>query len=77
MSQRERRAEVLYFPLAHITGLDTDSAAYRKVTRLSQAARTGTSSKRQRSAMAPRTVAAAPLGEGTLLSELVHQKPRT
>ena len=63
--QRERRAEVLYFPLADISGLDTNTAAYRKIAKLNQASRVGTSSKRQRSAMAPRTVAAAPLGEGT------------
>lgn len=73
--QRERRAEVLYFPLAYISGLDTNTAAYRKVTRLSQATRTGISSKRHRTAMAPRSVAAAPLGEGKPLPAFLPDKP--
>lgn len=73
--QRERRAEVLYFPLAYISGLDTNTAAYRKVTRLSQATRAGISSKRHRTAMAPRSVAAAPLGEGKPLPAFLPDKP--
>ena len=56
---------MLYFPLAEITGVDTNSMAYRKIAKLNQTSRTVSTSKRQCSAMAPRTVAAAPMGEGT------------
>ncbi len=48
---------MLYFPLAEITGVDTNSMAYRKIAKLNQTSRTVSTSKRQRSAMAPRTVA--------------------
>ena len=52
-------------PLAFINGVNTDSYAYRKVARVSSKAERSTSSnKRARLAMAPRTVAGAPTGEG-------------
>lgn len=56
-------------PLAYISGVNTDSYAYRKVARITSKAERGTSSnKRARLAMTPRTVAGAPTGEGKVAS---------
>jgi hypothetical protein len=52
-------------PLAYISGVNTDSYAYRKAARVyAKAERPTGSNKRARLANAPRTVAGAPPNEG-------------
>ena len=52
-------------PLAYITGVNTDTHAYRKSARIaSKAERPVVSNKRARLANSPRTVAGAPASEG-------------
>ena len=72
---RERRAEVRYMPLALITGVNTDTPAYRKSARIaSKAERPAASNKRARLANSPRTVAGAPANEGKVF--LTHTRAR-